>query len=96
MVDLTWEIQREKVVKTGIVRLMQQEVVQELLKSTEEAPSSLDLHVRRVFGAGDAAKQWGVDLVATEEMDVKLGSEGVSALGDSSPADARRQSYRRG
>src|ERR1700738_3196532 len=61
VVDLTWEIQREQAIKTGIITLMQQEVVLDLLKSTQEAPSSLESHVYRVFDAKDVAKQWAVD-----------------------------------
>jgi hypothetical protein len=90
VVDLTWEMQREKAIKTGIVTLMQQEVVQELLKSTEEAPSSLESHVHRVFGAKDAAKQWSVDLVVTKEIDAKLAAKGHP------PSDIQARAYMRG
>jgi hypothetical protein len=55
VVDLTWEIKREKTIKIGIITLMQQEVVHELLTSTQEVPS----HVHRIFGAKGDAKKMG-------------------------------------
>src|SRR6266700_2972667 len=76
VVDLTWEIKRERTIKTSIITLMEQEVVLELLKSTEEAPSALESHVYRVFDAKAEAKKWAVDLVATKEIDTKLAAKG--------------------
>ena len=76
VVDLTWEIRREKTIKISIITLMQQEVVQELLKTTREVPSSLESHVHRVFDAKDEAKKWGSDLVATNVINIKLAEKG--------------------
>ena len=40
-VDLSWQIRRERVVLAGIVKLMQTEVVRDLLKATVDAADPL-------------------------------------------------------
>ena len=90
VVDLTWEIKRERTIKTSVITLMQQEVVLELLKSTEEAPSSLGSHVHRIFEAKDEAKKWAVDLVATKETNTKLAARGYPS------SDVLARAYMRG
>src|SRR6266702_3668670 len=90
VVDLTWEIKRERTIKTSIITLMQQEVVLELLKSTEEAPSVLESHVHRIFDAKDEAKKWGSDLAATNVINIKLAAKGYS------PSEVLARAYMRG
>jgi hypothetical protein len=90
VVDLTWEIKRERTIKTSIITLMQQEVVLELLKSTDEAPSSLESHVHRVFDAKGEAKKWAVDLVAAKETNTKLAARGYP------PSEVLAKAYMRG
>jgi hypothetical protein len=76
VVDLTWEIQREQKVKIGIIELMQEEVIQDLLKATQEDSNHLDAHVRRVFDPKRNTKNWATDLVARKEIDAQLGAKG--------------------
>lgn len=90
VVDLTWEIKRERTIKISVITLMQQEVVLELLKSTEEAPSSLESHAHRIFDAKDEAKKWEVDLVATKEIKTKLAKRGHP------PSEVLARAYMRG
>jgi hypothetical protein len=90
VVDLTWEIKRERMIKTSIITLMQQEVVHELLKSTEEAPSALESHVHRIFDAKGEAKNWGSDLAATNVINIKLAAKGYP------PSEVLARAYMRG
>ena len=90
VVDLTWEIKRERTIKTSIITLMQQEVVLELLKNTEEAPSLLESHVHRIFVAKDEAQKWASDLVAAKEINTKLAARGYP------PSEVLARAYMRG
>jgi hypothetical protein len=78
VVDLTWEIIREQAVKTGIVKLMQKEVVLELLKMTRDEPASLDSHQYRIFDAEGEANQWANDPRVQKEIDARLTKKGYS------------------
>ena len=78
VVDLIWEILREQTVKTGIVKLMQKEVVLELLKMTHDEPASLDSHRYRIFDAEDEANHWANDPKAQKEIDARLTEKGYS------------------
>jgi hypothetical protein len=53
--DLTWEIRREQAIKVGIIKLMQKEIVLDLLKTTHDAPCALESHLYRIFSAANAA-----------------------------------------
>jgi hypothetical protein len=79
VVDLTWEHQRELAVKAGIVKLMQKEIVLDLLKTTHEAPTSLETNVYRIFNAADEANRWAGDPAARKEIDEKLAAKGYPA-----------------
>ena len=90
VVDLTWEMRREQAVKAGIVKLMQKEIVLDLLKTTQDAPTSLDSHVYRIFGAADEAKQWALDPPAKKEIEARLAAKGYV------PAETLALAYMKG
>jgi hypothetical protein len=74
--DLTWEIRRERAIKVGIIKLMQKEVVLDLLKTTGEDPSSFESHMYRIFSAANDAERWSLDSQANEEINSKLAARG--------------------
>ena len=76
--DLVWEIRREQTVKAGIVKLMQKEIVLELLKATHDDPASLDSHRYRIFDAEEDANRWASDLTAQTEINARLAAKGYS------------------
>jgi hypothetical protein len=79
VVDLTWEHRRELAIKARIIKLMQKEIVLDLLKTTHEAPTSLESNVYRIFNATDEANRWTVDPTARTEIDAKLAAKGYPA-----------------
>src|ERR1044072_5362320 len=48
--DLTWEILREGAVKVAIVESAFKDVVLELLKTTQDDPTSINAHLYNIFG----------------------------------------------
>jgi hypothetical protein len=74
--DLTWEIRREQRIKAAIITLMQKEVVQDLLKVTHEEPNALDLHIYRIFKAGDDANKWAINPIARKNLNAILAARG--------------------
>jgi hypothetical protein len=79
LVDLTWEIRRERAIKAGIVELMRKEIVLDLLKSTRGDSASLDTHMYRIFDAAGEANKWASDPQAQKEIDTKLAACGYPA-----------------
>jgi hypothetical protein len=68
IVDLTWEIRRERAIKTGVIKLKQKEVVLDLLKTTGEDPSSLESHVYRIFSVANDAERWSLGSQARKSI----------------------------
>ena len=90
VVDLSWQMRRERAVLASIVRLMQTEVVLELLKATVDAPNALHAATYRIFSAASDAQRWASDPVARKEIDARLAAKGHS------PASVLAQAYMRG
>ena len=56
LVDLAWEIRRERRIKVEIIKLNQTEVICDLLKSTFDQADRLGSAVNRIFVAGTEAQ----------------------------------------
>jgi hypothetical protein len=54
--------------RRGTIKLMQKEIVLDLLKTTHEAPISL---VSNVYNAADEANRWRVDPATRTEIDAQ-------------------------
>ena len=90
VVDLSWQIRRERAVLAGIVKLLQVEVVRELLKATTDPSKPLEAAVFRIFHASDYAQAWASDPAARKEIDAKLTAKGHP------PSAVLAEAYRRG
>lgn len=76
--DWTWEMRREQIVKTEIVKYYQKEVVAELIKTLAPA-GQLASATYRTFLADDDLTLWATDPVARAEIDKALAAVGHSA-----------------
>jgi hypothetical protein len=76
IVDLNWDIRRERVVKMAILKEAQREVVLELLKATREEPDALESHVYRIFHAGNEAEMWSTNSERRKKVDAILTERG--------------------
>jgi hypothetical protein len=74
--DTTWELRREKHVKGAMIELFLKEVVVDLLKSTSEAPHSLESHRYRIFNAADEATLWTLGGQPRKQIETKLAKRG--------------------
>jgi hypothetical protein len=76
VVDLTWEIRRERRIKASIVKSMQKEIVLDLLKTISMESPGLDSHIYRIFGAAGDVEGWVVDGRLKQEIEAKLAAAG--------------------
>jgi hypothetical protein len=76
VVDLSWQMRRERSVLAGVVKLLQTEVVRDLLKATADSSKPLDAAVYRIFHASDDAQAWASDPAARKEIDARLTAKG--------------------
>ena len=76
LVDLAWEIRRERRIKVEIIKLTQTEVVCDLLKNTFDEANKLRSAVYRIFGASTEAHQWASDPDMRERINLKLEEKG--------------------
>jgi hypothetical protein len=76
VVDLSWLIRRERGVMADMIKLMQTEVVRDLLQTTTDAPGTLDAAVYRIFNASSDAQRWASDPTARREIDGQLTARG--------------------
>ena len=76
VVDATWDIRREYQVKAGIIRLYQKDVVLDLLKTTQDDPTSIEAHKYRIFRATNEADRWAVDASVRKKVDSTLEARG--------------------
>jgi hypothetical protein len=90
VVDLSWQIRRERLVLAGVVKSFQTEVVLDRLKETADASDALEAATYRIFKASDDARRWASDSSARNEIDARLASKGHS------PAAVLAQAYMRG
>ena len=76
--DWHWEMRREQIVKTDIVKYNQREVVAELIKKL--APEGqLSTTIYRIFQADYDLTSWVVDPKARAEIDTALAAQGHDA-----------------
>jgi hypothetical protein len=90
LVDLSWEIRRERRIKVEIVKLNQTEVVSDLLKSTFNKADRLRSDLNRIFGARTEAQLWASDAETRDTIDLKLKEKGHD------PDSVLAQAYLRG
>ena len=90
VVDLSWQIRRERKVLVGVVRWLQTEVVRDLLKATADPSDPLAAACYRIFHASDYAQAWASDPAARKEIDARLAAKGYP------PSAVLAEAYRRG
>jgi hypothetical protein len=76
VVDLSWQIRRERMVLVGVIKLMQMEVVRDLLKATFDSADALEAAVYRIFSASNDAQRWASDPATRKEVDARLTARG--------------------
>jgi hypothetical protein len=76
LVDLSWEIRRERRIKVEIVKLNQTEVVCDLLKSTFNKADRLRSDLNRIFGARTEAQLWASGAETRMSIDARLKEKG--------------------
>ena len=76
LVDLGWEIRRERWIKVEIVKLNQTEVICDLLKSTFNKAHRLRSDLNRIFGARTEAQLWASDAETRMSIDARLKEKG--------------------
>jgi hypothetical protein len=90
LVDLAWEIRRERRIKAEIVKLNQTEVICDLLKSTFDKADRLGSAVNRIFVARPEAQLWASDAETRISIEAKLKEKGHD------PDSVLAQAYLRG
>lgn len=78
VVDITWDIRRERAIKTAILQEAQKEIVLDLLKTTRKDWDSLDAHVHRIFYVRNEVKQWHENEEARKIINGRLTERGHS------------------
>jgi hypothetical protein len=79
VVDWSWEIRRDWILKGEIIKYHTKEVVGELIKS-ELAPSGqFETAHYRIFKAGAELESWSSNEQARKEIDAKLATKGYDA-----------------
>jgi len=76
LVDLSWEIRRERRIKVEIVKLNETEVICDLLKSTFNKANRLRSDLNRIFGARTEAQLWASDAETRESVEARLKEKG--------------------
>jgi hypothetical protein len=76
--DLSWEIRRERYIKTEIVKYHQKQVVAELIKSLA-LPGQFNTAVYRIFHADADLTAWETDPEARLKIEAALDEKGHSA-----------------
>jgi hypothetical protein len=79
VVDLTWEILRETAVKVAIIESARKDIVVDLLRTTQEAPTSLKANIYNIFGADNELLQWAANPAAKKEINERLAARGFPA-----------------
>jgi hypothetical protein len=92
-VDLSWQIRRERLILSDIIRLFQKRIVLRLLKETRsppDQPPDISTAIFRIFGADSEAQSWLSDPVARKKIDANLNARGYS------PSNILAQAYLEG
>jgi hypothetical protein len=79
LVDLSWEIRRERRIRAGIVKLHQITVISDLLKSSFGTTNMLQSAMNRIFHAGTEAQSWANDEQSRKSVELKLKEKGYDA-----------------
>jgi hypothetical protein len=87
--DLSWDIRRERIIKSDIIKYYQEEIVSELIKSLAPA-GQLGAAIYRIFEADAALTAWKTDPVVRAKIDAELAEKGHTA------ASILAQAYIRG
>jgi hypothetical protein len=90
VVDLSWQIRRERRVLADVIKSFQTEVVRQRLKETVDVSDTLQAATYRIFHASDYAREWANDPAARSKIDARLASKGYS------PASGLAEAYMRG
>jgi hypothetical protein len=90
LVDLSWEIRRERRINVEIIKLNQTEVISDLLKSTFDQADRLGSAVNRIFVARPEAQLWASDAETRKTIELKLKEKGHC------PDSVLAQAYLRG
>jgi hypothetical protein len=90
VVDLSWQICRERAVLAGIVKLAHTEVVEALLKKSVDPSDPLDAACYRIFQASGYAQAWATDPASRKEIDARLTAKGHP------PSEVLAEAYKRG
>jgi hypothetical protein len=90
VVDLFWQIRRERTILASVVKLDQTEVVRDLLKATADTSNALESAVYRIFDASDDAQRWASDPAVRKEIDARLSAKGHP------PTAVLAEAYKRG
>jgi hypothetical protein len=76
LVDIEWELCRERRMKSEVIKIKQTEVICDLLKSTFDKTDRLASALNRIFDAAAEAQLWASDPEARERIDSKLAERG--------------------
>jgi hypothetical protein len=90
VVDLSWQIRRERVILASVVKLFQTEVVRDLLKESADSSDPVETAFYRILYASDDAQRWASDRTARKEIDSRLSAKGHP------PSAVLAEAYRRG
>jgi len=90
VVDLFWQIRRERTILASVVKLHQTEVVRDLLKAAADTSNALESAVYRIFDASDDAQRWASDPAVRKEIDARLSAKGHP------PTAVLAEAYKRG
>jgi hypothetical protein len=90
LVDLVWEIRRERRIKMEVIKLNQTEVICDLMKSTFDTADKLGSAMNRIFFARPKAQLWASDPASRKSIEFKLKEKGHD------PDSVVAQAYLRG
>src|SRR5450755_3121927 len=76
VVDLAWQIRRERAVSVSIIKLKQKEVVRDHLKATVDASEPVKAAAYRIFSAANEAESWASDAASRKEIGARLAARG--------------------
>jgi hypothetical protein len=79
VVDWSWEIGRERIIKAETIKYYQKEIVGELIKSELAPTDQFDTAWFRVFEAGAELALWATDPEVRTEIDKELAAKGYDA-----------------
>jgi hypothetical protein len=76
IVDISWQILRERRIEVAVIETARKEVILDLLKSTHGSSGQAESALYRVFSTDDEAQGWLADPKARKEVESKLAARG--------------------